>query len=196
MNQFVNKTTEVVYSEKELRVLFKDKTLPSVLTRVVLDRLGYAAVMPTPQPQYDKFTQVCLSGGAERDARGNWVQKWLVEDLSAEVIENKIRERIASVKEYTINEAQRRLDMFAHSRGYGGPNGEGAIVSVASYATSKNTIRQAEAQCCIDLRDAVWDAIYEIERQVLAGERELPNTFEDIVPDLPEFTWGDIPRAF
>lgn len=196
MANFINKATVTLCTERELRALFSDKALPKVLDSNTLMRLGYAAVLPSPKPQYDPMTQACLYGGATRNGRGEWVDVWLVEDLSAEVIETKLRERIASVRETTIAEAQRRLDMFAHTRGYGGPNGEGAIISAASYANSKNEIRKAEAICCIDLRDAMWDAIYEIQRQVLAGERDLPTSFEEIVPDLPVLTWGDIPPSF
>ena len=81
------------------------------------------------------------------------------------------------------DKAQRRLDEFAQQRRYDG------IVSLASYASSKNARYAAEGQRGVDLRDEVWSVLREIESSVLSGTRPVP-TFEEAIAELPEMTWA------
>lgn len=78
---------------------------------------------------------------------------------------------------------QMRLDNFARTRNYDG------ILSACTYATSTVPKFQAEAQTCVNLRDATWAAAYEILAQVQAGQRPMPATIEDIEDDLPALAW-------
>ena len=79
--------------------------------------------------------------------------------------------------------ASRLLDEFAQSRGYDN------IISVTTYINSSNTDYAAEAQRAIDLRDAWWSGLTTIMNDVLAGNRPLPASWNELAADLPELTW-------
>jgi hypothetical protein len=46
-----------------------------------------------------------------------------------------------------------------------------------------------EAAYFRDKRDLTWAKLYEIEGAVLAGERAMPTSFEEIEAELPELEW-------
>lgn len=92
-------------------------------------------------------------------------------------------ETAARVQAEIAAEAQRRLDAFAKSRGYEG------ILAACTYATSTVPQWQAEGQCCVNLRDAMWGALYTIMAEVQAGTRPLPENYADIEADLPALEW-------
>ena len=78
---------------------------------------------------------------------------------------------------------QLRLDAFAQSRNYDG------ILSACTYATSGVPKFAAEGQCCVDARDATWSALYTVMDEVIAMTRPMPESFDDIVDDLPALAW-------
>lgn len=92
-------------------------------------------------------------------------------------------ERAAFVKAAIANEAQRRLDAFARTRGYDG------ILAACTYATSAIPQWAAEGQACVNLRDAMWGALYTIMSEVQAGTRDIPVSIADIEADLPTLQW-------
>lgn len=193
MSEFINKISQAIISERELRALFKNQALPAVLSNDFLNRIGYAPVLPAPKPIYNPITQVVARQGAVQNTIGSYVQRWVVLDLTPDVIESRMRDKIALIRQEIVNEAQRRLDQFAHSRGYGNQNGDGAIISAVSYLTSRNAVRKAEAELCVQLRDDMWDVIFQVEAEVLAGQRQLPESFADIESITPVLSWGNIP---
>lgn len=83
------------------------------------------------------------------------------------------------------NAAQQYLDNFANSRGYDN------IVSAASYVASTIPRYASEAQRCIVLRDQWWYTLDGILKQVLEGQRPIPESFDDLLPELPALTWED-----
>ena len=78
---------------------------------------------------------------------------------------------------------QRKLDEFAKTRNYDG------ILSACTYANSSIDKFKIEGQYCIDQRDLVWNTLYEIMAQVLAGTRPMPSGFVDIESSLPILSW-------
>jgi len=78
---------------------------------------------------------------------------------------------------------QLRLDTFAQTRNYDG------ILSACTYATSSVPKFAAEGQYCVDARDATWATLYTIMGEVLAQTRPMPESFADIVADLPVLVW-------
>ena len=77
---------------------------------------------------------------------------------------------------------QKRLDTFAHTRGYDG------ILSACTYATSGNLRFSKEGQYCVTARDATWAKCYEIMDAVQTGTRPMP-TLEEIMLELPVLAW-------
>ena len=47
----------------------------------------------------------------------------------------------------------------------------------------------AEAQTCIDRRDATWAACYQLMADVQAGKRPMPGSVADVVAELPKLAW-------
>lgn len=84
-----------------------------------------------------------------------------------------------------VDAIQRRLDAFAQTRGYDG------ILSACTYAASAVAKFAAEGQTCVNLRDATWQAAYQLLAEVQAGTRPMPASIDDIAADLPQLTWGD-----
>lgn len=89
----------------------------------------------------------------------------------------------ARIQAAIVTATQLRLDTFAQTRNYDG------ILSACTYATSGVTKFAAEGQYCVDARDATWSALYTIMGEVLAQTRPMPESFSDIVADLPVLVW-------
>jgi hypothetical protein len=83
-----------------------------------------------------------------------------------------------------VSKIQKRLDDFAKTRSYDG------ILSLCSYATSKDAKFSAEGQLGVNLRDATWAKGYELLDEVKAGTRPIP-TWEELEALLPVLAWAD-----
>lgn len=78
--QYVNVKTGEVMSQGQWRQLHKNMSLPRTWKKATLDALNLAEVAETPKPEVGKY-QVANKGAAEQDAKGNWVQAWVVRDM-------------------------------------------------------------------------------------------------------------------
>ncbi|MBU0593368.1 MAG: hypothetical protein KKH74_06475 [Gammaproteobacteria bacterium] len=112
---------------------------------------------------------------------GDWVFK---QDITGWLAQREIvqipQEQIVAVLTSTV---QMHLDNVARQRGYDG------ILSACSYATSSHAAFKAEGQACVDWRDAVWSACYQIMGAVQAGDRAVP-TEGELILLLPGMVWA------
>lgn len=90
-----------------------------------------------------------------------------------------------SLQEQVVAATQKRLDDFARTRNYDG------ILSACTYATSAVPRFAAEGQYAVQARDATWAALYALLDEVQAGQRPVPDSFEDVVPLLPVLEWPE-----
>lgn len=182
-------TNEVV-SQGELRKRNPEISLPAVFDAETLDFLGAAVVFETPAPVVGDL-EIAFQDGVEKDAKGNWVVKWSVRPMFADISENGtvvktkadqeaeyVASKIAQIQASIITAAQARLDDFAKTRNYDG------ILSACTYATSTIAKFKAEGEYCVAQRDATWQALYAI----LADVNSSVN-YADIEGDLPELVW-------
>lgn len=88
-----------------------------------------------------------------------------------------------SLQEQVVGVTQRRLDDFARTRNYDG------ILSACTYATSTVPKFAAEGQYAVQARDATWAALYALLEEVQAGQRPVPESFDDVAPLLPALEW-------
>ena len=88
-----------------------------------------------------------------------------------------------SLQEKVVAATQKRLDDFARTRNYDG------ILSACTYATSAVPKFAAEGQYAVQARDATWAALYALLDEVQAGQRPVPQSFEEVAPLLPELEW-------
>ena len=78
---------------------------------------------------------------------------------------------------------QVKLDNFAKERNYD------SIVSAASYIGSQNPTFKADAERAVLMRDQAWAALYGYMAKVTSGQVPVPKTADDILVDVPAFTW-------
>lgn len=90
---------------------------------------------------------------------------------------------VAQCIELSRLEGQRRLDSFAKERQYDG------IISLASYATSKDVNFATEGQRGVDLRDQVWAALRAYSQEVATKVRPVPRTEQEVFRIFPALTW-------
>lgn len=114
---------------------------------------------------------------------GNVVRTARLVPLTAAEIESREAARVQHKIQSFQAEAGRRLDNFAIARGYG------SIISVCTYDTSTVPRYAADALRARALRDQWWEVLNQIVADVLASNRPEPDSFDDIVAELPALTW-------
>lgn len=166
------------YSFDELRADYPDTSFPASPTTKQLVGFNAVNVLPETQPSCDAYTQ-SIDEALPEFVQGEWRQKWVVRDATAE--EMAARKQV----NYAVFEAQtqRRLDNFARTRGYDG------VMAATTYATSAVQKFKAEGQYAVTARDQTWQKLYEIMAQIDAGTRPMPSGFAEIEPELPPLVW-------
>jgi hypothetical protein len=165
-------------SASEIKTLRPHASVPDILTASALDFLGFDAVFVYPLPNL-------TSGQTVREVAplvmedGNYYQQWEVIDcpqISAS------HSNLAISVNTLIEIVQRRLDDFAASRNYDN------ILSLCTYATSKDPIFSAEGQRGVDLRDATWRKCYDILEEINRDEKQIPD-IDTVLSELPVLSW-------
>lgn len=165
----------VKYPIPSLQALFPETSLPAELVDSNLPE-GYVRVYTSAPPEVS-FLQVAEPGLPVFTQDHRWVMGWTVRALNPEEIQRKIEQLEASYD----TRIEDRLNSFARSRRYKD------IVSLCSYAGSAHTQRAAEARCGLDLRDATYDACYEMLAEVKAGA-PVPS-WAQVQARLPALEW-------
>lgn len=129
-------------------------------------------VMMSDAPPYNLLTQELRLVEPKPDEQGIWY-------IQYEVISVPFDRLIASFS----NLVQFRLDQFAQTRGYDN------ITSLTTYSTSTVTTFQIEGQYGVQVRDQMWETLYQILAEVEAGTRPMPQSFEEIEQQLPQLEW-------
>lgn len=116
--------------------------------------------------------------------KAKWNGSWVFEDVPKPAPEPEPTPPTnEEIKDKIVASTQNRLDTFARTRNYDG------ILSACTYATSSNPKFAAEGQYCVEARDATWAELYEIYDEVKAGDRPVPQGYDDIKADLPVLEW-------
>lgn len=136
------------------------------------------AVTPMLPPTYDPKVEKLVELTPQM-VFGNWEQAWSVVPLSAD----EIAERNKQIRDQIVAQVQDRLDTFAQSKGYDN------IVSACSYATSQHPKYGPEGRYCVTAREQTWDALFAIESDVIAGNRPMPQNYDEIAGELPALSW-------
>ena len=135
------------------------------------------AVFDTVQPDYDAATQA-VDEFPPVFSNGRWERSYAVRAKTAE----ELAQAQQRLQNEIVEATQQRLDDFAKTKNYDG------ILSACTYATSTNAVFQAEGQRAVELRDATWQALYNVLGQV-ATQGRVVNGYADVEADLPELTW-------
>ena len=119
----------------------------------------------------------------QKDENGNYVQTWKLVEQETGIMQEPPKLDINMVIDGINRVTQRKLDLFARTRGYD------SILSATSYANSKVEQFRTDALRAIELRDETWQKLYEITEKIRSGEREVPRTYDEIESELPVLEW-------
>jgi hypothetical protein len=175
--------TRYPVTQNDLRKQNPNVSFPAKgLSADLMASFGYVVVRYAPQPAFDTATHCAVEGTPVQEG-DIWNQTWQVVPLTPEEIAAKLQ----ALQDNIAWNTQQRLDDFARTRGYDG------ILSACTYASSTRAKFAAEGQYAVTARDATWDMLYTIMREVQAGTRPLPSGFADIEPELPVLAWPELP---
>lgn len=101
------------------------------------------------------------------------------------------------IKEEIIIKTQNHLDIFAQTRSYDGTVSIGKYIGItddeinALPESLQDLTRKFRSECkyLSLMTAATWARCYEILGEVESGLRVMPNSFEDIVGELPTLEW-------
>lgn len=77
-------------SQGDIRKLNPNVSLPKVWNENVYEALGIDPVLETPKPDTTGDYKSVVRDGAEQDANGNWVQKWVERDMFSDTEEDGV----------------------------------------------------------------------------------------------------------
>ena len=80
MGEYRERTTGEVKSQGEWRAAFPKMALPRVWGANVCDAMNIDPVLPSPAATTTAY-QVSVRDGVEKDANGNWVEKYVAKDM-------------------------------------------------------------------------------------------------------------------
>lgn len=133
----------------------------------------YAWVYSSTLPEHNIFSQIAIETTPAL-VDGVWYQQWEVSNLSVNVVFSRFNRIISET-----------LDQFAKTRGYEN------FLTLVSYASSPNPKFDAEGKYGIQIRSDMWTKLYEIQAEVEAGIRPMPNTVEEVMQELPTPQWSN-----
>ena len=194
MSNIRNRTTGVLLTEDEFRALNPSKILPAILTKNILNAENCDPVYNVAPPSIG-FNEHTILDGAKLELNangvptGNWIQNWIVIPLTQAQLSTKTQVYIQEFELMVTEMVQRRLDEFAHTRGYGDRYGNNSVISCASYIGSSIPKYRTEAEYMVAKREETWNKVYEIKAKVLAQEIAMPNSYAEIADMLPVLQW-------
>jgi hypothetical protein len=160
----------------------------------------YQWVFPTPQPTFDPVIEVAIETTPQFTSKGVWEQRWevapkfteytdddgvtyTVAEQEAAAIAADTSAKLEALQRTIVERTQARLDAFALTRNYS------SILSATTYVDSAITKFAIEGAYAKQTRDSTWATLYEILAEVQAGTRPVPNSYEEIEPELPVLQW-------
>jgi hypothetical protein len=154
------KTSGEVVSQGELRKRNPEISLPAIFDAETLEFLGVEAVLDSLAPATSEIEEA-YQDGAVKNAEGNWIIKWSVrpifadiKDESGAVVKTQAKQEADHVKSQNSYKFQAALDAFAIERDFDGIN------DAVSYVDSANAQWAQEAAHAKVIRDQAWEAFY------------------------------------
>ena len=178
-------------SEREIRAMFPNTSLPKVWTKEILDGIGAVPIFETPKPTVGEL-EVAVLDGWEVDVKGNTVQKWTVRDMfsdytneegvvvtkaeqEAEYLDKKMQ-YLAKAMEQGI---ESHINEIVKAKGYNSQD------SIAKYLVSGNPF-YTECTAISLWIGSVWVYSHQVQADVMDGIRTMP-TLEELIAELPVF---------
>jgi hypothetical protein len=83
MSEYRERTTGEVKTQGEWRAAFKNMSLPKVWNSNVCDAMNIDPVLASPAATTSAY-QTSVRDGVEQDSSGNWVEKYVAQDMFAD----------------------------------------------------------------------------------------------------------------
>jgi hypothetical protein len=164
----------------DIRAKFSNISFPQTINTEDLPASIVEVILLVQPTNTDNTKEYILNSTPTYNPSTNmWELGWTLVSKSPVQIANEL----LITKQQYITAVQHRLDSFANSRGYD------SILSACTYATSTNPKFSIEGQRCVDLRDATWTTMYEIDANVANGTISQPTNIGEIIAMLPPLTW-------
>ncbi len=87
MGEYRHTTSGEVKSQGEWRGLNKNISMPRTWNVNVLEALSLEAILPSPAATTSQY-QTSVRDGVEQDANGNWVEKYVAQDMFADTTDD------------------------------------------------------------------------------------------------------------
>ena len=87
MGEYRHTTTGEVKTQGEWRGLNKNVSMPRTWNVNVLEALSLEAILPSPAATTSQY-QTSVRDGVEQDANGNWVEKYVAQDMFADTTDD------------------------------------------------------------------------------------------------------------
>ena len=89
MSEYRERTTGEVKTQGEWRSAFKNMSLPKVWNSNVCDAMNIDPVLASPAATTSAY-QTSVRDGVEQDSSGNWVEKYVAQDMFADTTEDGV----------------------------------------------------------------------------------------------------------
>ena len=84
MSEYRERTTGEVKTQGEWRAAFKNMSLPKVWNSNVCDAMNIDPVLASPAATTSAY-QISVRDGVEQDSKGNWVEKYVAQNMFADI---------------------------------------------------------------------------------------------------------------
>lgn len=173
---------------------------PSTLFGVPFRSDRYKPVAIVPAPVVNTRTHE-VRELAPKQTNGEWHQVWSTVALPQKAVDERTAAAVEELKANIVFNTQKRLDVFAATRGYSGTDSLSKYQNltdeqIASLPTEdlRSQVSKFRTECqYLALMTAVtWATLYSIMDKVLTGNRAMPSGYADVEPDLPPLEWPAI----
>lgn len=106
-----NAVEKFPFFEGELKSRHKNVSFPREIPELTLNEFGVYKVTPSPKPQYDPFTQKVKT--SVECVNGIWFEMHVVENLPEDVVVFKVKERVRSELNETLDDVMYYLERNA-----------------------------------------------------------------------------------
>ena len=147
MGEYRHTTTGEVKTQGEWRGLNKNVSMPRTWNDNVLTALSLEAVLASPAATTSQY-QVSVRDGVEQDAKGNWVEKYVAQDMFADTTDE---DGVTTTK--SAHESTYQAGLDAQTAAASRSKRDSLIAATDFYALSDVTMTDAMAAYRQALRD-------------------------------------------
>lgn len=146
---YINTATNQIVSEQEIR-----NSLPNVSFATPFNPEGYAVIFPSPQPEYNQYTQMCFEIPPVLSSKGQYEQQWEVSELTGEDLAAGLERQAADSQ---VKEAARVAALWQSAHDYEYKEISGSAVGLLAMGVLQGKPKCAAVQSWIQ---SIWDEYY------------------------------------